>query len=547
MPRQTRSSVLSQPTIDFPRRKTRSQGKTGGLKTEALGTCSPRKRSETSKAPSVSPKKKKNNKGKSVEIKEVSENTPPTSKQDKTDHETTKTPNQATVRTPNQVTIRTPNQATIRTPQGAAMRTPAQSKCILSLGRAEGQCYSAVKKALHTGAPDNILCRDTEIKAVTKFLEKHVQKKKPGSLYISGAPGTGKTACLTMVIRDMKEVSDCPVTFINCMSLQHSHAIFAKIIEELGIEEKVATKDAQKVLERKFTAPGPMRILILDEMDQLETKNRDVLYTMFEWPSLPKSKLVLIGIANALDLTDRILPRLQARPKCKPELLNFPPYTRNQISTILQQRISQTEGETPVLDTPAIQFCARKVAAVAGDIRKALDICRRAVEVVESDVRKQHILQPTKYENAQTKGELSSPTPTAKKVSLGHIASVVSDVYGSRIMANSSGSQPTIPLQQKLLVCTLLLMLKQGKVKEVILGKLHETYSNVCKKRQVNQVTQDDFIALCKLLETRGIITLKKAKEMRMIKVSLKIDENEVDFALQDKTLLSAILQDAGR
>ena len=28
------------------------------------------------------------------------------------------------------------------------------------------------------------------------------------------------------------------------------------------------------------------------------------------------------GIANALDLTDRILPRLQARPKCKYLLAN---------------------------------------------------------------------------------------------------------------------------------------------------------------------------------------------------------------------------------
>lgn len=29
-----------------------------------------------------------------------------------------------------------------------------------------------------------------------------------------------------------------------------------------------------------------------------------------------------------------------------------------------------------VLDSAAIQFCARKVSAVSGDIRKALDVCR---------------------------------------------------------------------------------------------------------------------------------------------------------------------------
>ena len=50
---------------------------------------------------------------------------------------------------------------------------------------------------------------------------------------------------------------------------------------------------------------------MLDEVDQLESKNQDVLYTVFEWPALSASRLALVGIANTLDLTDRVLPRLQ--------------------------------------------------------------------------------------------------------------------------------------------------------------------------------------------------------------------------------------------
>ena len=46
-----------------------------------------------------------------------------------------------------------------------------------------------------------------------------------------------------------------------------------------------------------------------------------------------------------------------------------------------------------MVDVSAVQFCARKMAAVSGDMRKALDICRRAVEVVESEVRRQQILK----------------------------------------------------------------------------------------------------------------------------------------------------------
>ena len=45
-----------------------------------------------------------------------------------------------------------------------------------------------------------------------------------------------------------------------------------------------------------------------------------------------------------------------------------------------------------MLETSALKFCASKVAAITGDMRKALDVCRRAVELVESDVCRQQIL-----------------------------------------------------------------------------------------------------------------------------------------------------------
>lgn len=36
-------------------------------------------------------------------------------------------------------------------------------------------------------------------------------------------------------------------------------------------------------------------VMVLDEIDQLDSKNQEILYTIFEWPSLQKSRLILVG------------------------------------------------------------------------------------------------------------------------------------------------------------------------------------------------------------------------------------------------------------
>lgn len=93
---------------------------------------------------------------------------------------------------------------------------------------------------------------------------------------------------------------------------------------------------------------------MLDEIDQLDSRKQSVLYTIFEWPSAPNSKLVLIGIANALDLTDRILPRLQARLDLRPRLLHFAPYTKLEIINILTERLKQVSHRFDILSTASL-------------------------------------------------------------------------------------------------------------------------------------------------------------------------------------------------
>jgi len=50
---------------------------------------------------------------------------------------------------------------------------------------------------------------------------------------------------------------------------------------------------------------------------------------------------------------------------------------------IIQSRLEGVPGH--IVHPDAVQFAARKVAAVSGDARRALDICRRAVEIAETE------------------------------------------------------------------------------------------------------------------------------------------------------------------
>ncbi|XP_054252818.1 cell division control protein 6 homolog [Indicator indicator] len=407
---------------------------------------------------------------------------------------------------------------------------PARSR----LFRQEGTCYQQAKRALHAAAPERLHAREREIGIIRQFLRDHVCGRRPGSLYISGAPGTGKTACLSRVLLDCKgDLAGSKTIILNCMALSSPAGIFPALAQELGLPGATG-REGMRRLEKKLTAQGPMVLLVLDELDQLESKGQDVLYTLFEWPRLPGSRLVLVGLANALDLADRSLARLSAHPAGSPQLLHFPPYTREQLTAILTERLGQVAG-APVLDAAALQFCARKVSAVSGDARMALDVCRRAVEVVELEVRSQTLLKPLP-------GADSSAPPVPRRVGLLHVSRVLSEVFGDRLAVGGRGAQDSFPLQQKLLLCSLLLLARRLHTQEVTLGKLHDTYSQVCRQQQLPAVDQAECLSLVTLLESRGILELKKAKEARLAKVSLKMEEAAVKHTLQDMTLVGSIL-----
>ena len=148
---------------------------------------------------------------------------------------------------------------------------------------------------------------------------------------------------------------------------------------------------AAKRLEAYFSGKGKtcnekrrVVLVLLDEIDYLVTKTQSVLHNFFDWPlkstAQSNKRLIVVGVSNTLNLPERLHPRLQSRIGTK--RIFFKAYNVNEMMNILTAKVQQASPTYPVFDVAAIQFAAKKAAAVSGDLRKAFHICRSAAEMI---------------------------------------------------------------------------------------------------------------------------------------------------------------------
>merc|ERR1719450_1325490 len=125
--------------------------------------------------------------------------------------------------------------------------------------------------------------------------------------------------------------------------------------------EKATAEHAMKLLDKRFNTKDPKRvstIFLLDELDMLCNRKQSVLYNIFDWPSKPHGKLIVIAIANTMDLPERVMMnRVSSRLGLTRQV--FQPYTHAQLQTIVASRLEGLQ----VFHDHAIQLVARKVAS----------------------------------------------------------------------------------------------------------------------------------------------------------------------------------------
>lgn len=381
-------------------------------------------------------------------------------------------------------------------------------------------------------------------------------------MYVSGPPGTGKSALVNEVLSDVPASATNRRAYINCMSMKTSKDLYLALLENFC--GNVQTFDGVEIttlhglfapLKRHTT----LYTVILDEMDHVLSLDLDFLYKLFEWSLQKSSCLVLIGIANALDLTDRFLPRLKTR-NLKPNLLPFLPYNASQIKSIITTRLkslvpanSATPGYIPFLHPAAIELCSRKVASQTGDLRKALDICRRTIDLVEAETKQKfqqaldekiQISSPSRtvlseninlsspeihsshkviQHKALSQAMSSLSVETAPRASIAHVNKVTSTAFAN----GSTQRLKTLNLQQKAALCSLMALERRKREaaanvmatpsKSNILAPtvkvLYDTYCILCKRDSLLQpLTSTEFRDVIGSLETLSLINAVDGK-----------------------------------
>lgn len=220
--------------------------------------------------------------------------------------------------------------------------------------------------------------------------------------------------------------------------------------------------------------------------------------------------------------------------------------------TIIQSRLEGVPGN--IVDADAVQFASRKVAAVSGDARRALDICRRAVEIVEyaPDAAATTSDSPSRR-GRNTKAGLQSEVNGGGGIKAGGRVTIAV-VKQAILEATSSPLQvylKTCPLASKVFLVALLVRCRRSGVGEGVLRDVMDEAGRIVKLQEVGEEELGGGARVygiegaVKGLVEAGVVGVEK-KGGGGGRVRFLVAEEEVKSALRDDKDIGAVVGRAG-
>lgn len=400
--------------------------------------------------------------------------------------------------------------------------------------------------------------RGEQYEAIIDFLDENMLQEKSCSLYITGPPGTGKTAQLNAIIRNKflplvpcenkkissklqvipnlknqsyyqlksGEIKSVVATNINCIALTDPSYVFNQIHESfsstLDTAKQVRNMDQLKTYMESFDKKITF-VVVLDEMDKLlytsqnDTIATKILFELFLLARLPNINFLLIGIANSLDLKDRFLSRLNLRQELLPRTVVFHPYSAEEMYDIVMNRIKTVNDVDGCIFNPiAIKFATKKCSGSTGDLRKLFDVLRNSIEVVELDVVKQ--VKKNGINNLKL-----------IKIGMPHVAKVFSQINNNTSTRSRIGK---LNMQQRIILCTLV---NRESIdvfhNSCSLDDAYDYYKDFLQRRDsvMKPVKRNEFLEISNTLETCGVVTISHGRSHGKTKHIVKLIKTSVD------------------
>ena len=399
-----------------------------------------------------------------------------------------------------------------------------------------------VMRASYT--PDDLPHRDTEIRALGSLLVSALRGETPSNVFIYGKTGTGKTACVKYVGKELslkgtelgKRVN---LIYINCEIVDTQYRVLQNIANHFVAAENWAqripftgwpTDEVYEALRRYVDGwnkdeneqwardasrtAGEVTIIVLDEVDKL--KGDEVLYSLTRINGdLQTNKVSVIGISNDLKFTEFLDPRVKS--SLGEESMIFAPYDAKQLEDILTQRATMAL-KPGVIQDGVVPLCAALAAREHGDARRALDLLRVAAELAERDRNPK--VSDTYVRLAQNKIELD------------RISEVVR----------------TLPTQSKLVLLATILGEEANReqgIHTLTTGEVFDVYKDLCKLTGSDILTQRRITDLISELDMLGIFTarvISKGRYGRTREIQMSCPIDSTKRVLEEDELIRAVV-----
>ncbi|KAI1728933.1 AAA domain-containing protein [Ditylenchus destructor] len=416
-----------------------------------------------------------------------------------------------------------------------------------------------------TDGPDVIMGREAEFQQIENLLQHSLNAKDTDeqilSIYVNGIPGTGKTLTIKSVVKKLqKQRKKFDFMLVDCFEFggPAKNRLYRKILENLYMKP-VGTNALSAQLDKVFLETDNRILIVLDEIDNLQPR---LLYSIFAWPAKSNGKVILIGIANSLDMMERTLPKLKTI--LPPKVITFAPYTQKQLTTILERKLVQIDS---TLDSKAIELCVRKVLAVTGDVRRAMDVAKQIVESLNNgdDVDDENT-DPTPVKIASvsspgrhvvTPSRFCTPTKTLKRPAPG--SGIAGDGTPSKNacrevlrvikkVRSSPLERYKLPLHPRIMVATIMRILasslentsstkRMAPMQRTTKAKLYTAYFTVCEHLKFQPLASEELDSVYTLLESQSIISVNSGKGT----VAFEVEDDMARQLINDDKLLNSI------